>query len=85
MEKSLILDEVRKAFTTVIKRPKVDFIEEPMTMKDISDEVDSVTFVEVIMVLEDNLGIVIPETLLAEGNLTIGGLVDYIHDQSLSK
>lgn len=77
MEHSDIVEHLRLSLTVVLNRELGEFSDDTRILEDL--ELDSLRFVELIMSLEDTLGLdVDPESLEPEVFSSVGTFADYI-------
>ncbi|WP_062216625.1 acyl carrier protein [Streptomyces sp. NBRC 109706] len=77
MERSEIVDQLRAALSTVLGRPLDPFTPELSLFDDLG--LDSTSVIELLMSLEDTVGLEIdPDELGPEVFRTVGSLTDYV-------
>jgi acyl carrier protein len=77
VERSEIIEHLRISLSVVLDREITEFTAETRIIEEL--EIDSIRFIELIMSLEDTLGLdVDPETLEPEVFQTAGSLADYV-------
>lgn len=77
MEHAEIIDHLQHSFSVILDRPLPDFSAETRILEDL--EIDSMRFVELLMSLEDTIGLdVDPESLEPEVFQSAGSFADYI-------
>ncbi|MGW3655065.1 acyl carrier protein [Streptomyces sp. NPDC005151] len=80
MDRAEIIEHLRQSLTVILGRPLPEFDEETRILEDL--EMDSMRFVELLMSLEDTLGLEAdPETLDPEVFQSAGAFAAYIKDR----
>ncbi|MEU3251189.1 phosphopantetheine-binding protein [Streptomyces sp. NPDC006997] len=80
MDRAEIIEHLRQSLTVILGRPLPEFGEETRILEDL--EMDSMRFVELLMSLEDTLGLEAdPETLDPEVFQSAGSFAAYIKDR----
>jgi len=77
VEHAEIIDHLRHSLSVILDRPLPEFSAETRILEDL--EIDSMRFVELLMSLEDTIGLEVdPESLEPEVFTSAGSFADYI-------
>ena len=80
MERPEIIEHLRNSLSVVLNRELPEFSAETRILEDL--ELDSMRFIELLMSLEDTLGLdVDPDSLEPEVFQSVGSLADYVQRQ----
>ncbi|WP_103500597.1 MULTISPECIES: acyl carrier protein [Streptomyces] len=81
MDRAEIVEHLRHSLSVILDRPLPEFSAETRILEDL--ELDSMRFIELLMSLEDTIGLdVDPESLEPEVFGTAGSLADYIRNRT---